>query len=269
MSKLQNIMKDCFDYGSTFAISTVKEIGANVLALKQYPLGILKENKTGYPHPVHSRNKRPILLVHGIIHNHSAFRSLKRKLEALGWHNIYTLNYTTSSGSLYRMAGDLSEKVERIINETHCEQLDIVAHSLGGLVARKYMSIGEGRGRVSKLITLGTPHKGTELSKFLRLLPGSSLCEDLKPNSYWIRTMNNTSIPKFSHVHSIYSDFDWTVWPKGNCKAMGSPHENFSNTKVNNVGHAGLLFSDKVFRHIVEYLNEETFLLQSQNDTLL
>jgi len=37
----------------------------------------------------------------------------------------------------------------------------IVAHSLGGLVARKYMELFGAKNRVSKIITLGTPHYGT------------------------------------------------------------------------------------------------------------
>ena len=57
-------------------------------------------------------------------------------------------------------------------------QVDIVAHSLGGLVARYYLSCRAPdefgtvyQGDVRRLITLGTPHLGADLTRVLRLFP--------------------------------------------------------------------------------------------------
>ncbi|MCC7355053.1 MAG: alpha/beta fold hydrolase [Anaerolineae bacterium] len=57
-------------------------------------------------------------------------------------------------------------------------QVDIVAHSLGGLVARYYLSRREPdeygtvyQGDVGRLITLGTPHLGVDLTRVLGLIP--------------------------------------------------------------------------------------------------
>jgi len=60
-------------------------------------------------------------------------------------------------------------------------QVDIVAHSMGGLVARRMVldqrfldSENFGRGYLHKLITIGTPHNGTRLAN--RLLTSSAAC---------------------------------------------------------------------------------------------
>src|SRR3989344_1529807 len=55
----------------------------------------------------------------------------------------------------------LDQKIESIIQQTGSEKVDIIAHSMGGLVARNYIS-NEGQAqKVRKLIDLGTPHLGS------------------------------------------------------------------------------------------------------------
>ncbi|MFK8138348.1 MAG: esterase/lipase family protein [Bdellovibrionales bacterium] len=233
-----------------------KELGANVLALNLYPWGFIGNKEEGYPHPDFSDNDLPILLVHGIVHNRSAFYSLDRKFRALGWHNIYTINYSTTKGSMSRMVGDLEKKIDQILKETNAPQVDIVAHSLGGLVSRKLMVIEPGRGKIRQLITLGTPHSGTRLSKFLRFVPGSSLFEDLDFQSFEISGIQKTSLPRKSYVTSIFSDFDWTIQPKYSCEAKGFPESAFSNIEIKGVGHTGLLYSRQVFEVVVEELSK-------------
>ena len=227
-----------------------REVVANLVALNVYPLGLFQPKQNAYPHPSFAENKYPVLLVHGIIHNHSAFRQLEKKFFHLGWHNIFTMNYRTATGSIHRMAGDLSKVVDDILQKTNATQIDIVAHSLGGLVARKFMSVGEGRGKIRKLITLGTPHQGTCKSKVLRWVPGSSLGEDLNHQSYFIRNLISTPLPKGSEIISIGSEFDWTSEEKENFFATGTPTQAFSNISYEDIGQTGLLFSEAVFNDI-------------------
>jgi triacylglycerol lipase len=236
--------------------ATANEMIANLKAINMYPFGLIQDRKAGYHHPKHSVNPRPILLVHGIVHNRSAFHSLRRRLEKMGWHNIYTINYTTSYGSLPNMVGQLSKRVEEVMAITNAKQIDIVAHSLGGVVARYYMSIGEGRGKVKELMTLGSPHNGTNLSRVLSFLPGSSLGWDLREDSYLLRVMNETSLPKGSRLTNIYSPLDWTLWPKTNCVIQGSPKSSFKNIRVDSVGHTGFLYSQQVLDIITSTITE-------------
>lgn len=54
----------------------------------------------------------------------------------------------------------LKEKVKAIEAEAKWPRVDIVAHSMGGLVAREYIETDSGVGAVDQLVTLGTPEGG-------------------------------------------------------------------------------------------------------------
>ncbi len=62
----------------------------------------------------------------------------------------------------------LDQKIEKIKKQTGNQKVDIVAHSMGGLVARNYISDLDRASNVRKLFTLGTPHLGSV--QFLRNL---------------------------------------------------------------------------------------------------
>ena len=88
-------------------------------------------------------------------------------------------------------SSSLDQKVEDIKTQTGAEKVDIVTHSMGGLVARNYISNPDKANKVSKLITLGTPHLGsTEFLKALNYgicitkqnIPQQPICLGLTPS---------------------------------------------------------------------------------------
>lgn len=54
----------------------------------------------------------------------------------------------------------LKEKIEEIKAQTKWPKVDVVAHSMGGLLAREYVESGYYKSDVDQLVTLGTPHNG-------------------------------------------------------------------------------------------------------------
>ncbi|MCI5996718.1 MAG: alpha/beta fold hydrolase, partial [Parvimonas sp.] len=59
-------------------------------------------------------------------------------------------------------AEKLNEEIKKILKQTGKESVDIVAHSMGGLVASSYYS-KYGSEKVDKIITCGTPYEGAPL----------------------------------------------------------------------------------------------------------
>ena len=236
---------------------TVKEIGAHLVAAQLYPLGLFEGGEHHLKHPVKqprkgkALNPRPIILVHGIIHNRSAFVRLKRRMEKMGWVNVFTLNYSTFHGNILQMVEELARKTDMVLKKTGATQVDIVAHSLGGIVGRTFMSLGEGRGKVRRLVTLGTPHQGTQLSFVAKGLSRGALDADLRINSYLMRLLKSTELPKNSEIISIYSPFDWTVVPTENGSVKGRPASALRNIQLEYVGHMGLLYSSEAFDAVV------------------
>jgi hypothetical protein len=58
----------------------------------------------------------------------------------------------------------LRTRIEEIKIQTKWPKVDIVAHSMGGLVAREYIETLNGGKNIDQLITLGTPHNGSPKS---------------------------------------------------------------------------------------------------------
>lgn len=61
-------------------------------------------------------------------------------------------------------ADALKNKIHSIIGQTKVSKVDIVAHSMGGLVARSYGQNGSYADDVDQLVTIGTPHRGSQRS---------------------------------------------------------------------------------------------------------
>lgn len=74
----------------------------------------------------------------------------------------------------------LDQKIESIKQQTGSAKVDIVAHSMGGLVARNYIADVERAGKVKRLFVLGTPYLGSV--KFLSAVRyGSCLKYEIGP----------------------------------------------------------------------------------------
>ncbi|MEZ4872943.1 MAG: hypothetical protein R2827_12055 [Bdellovibrionales bacterium] len=240
-------------------VAGVKELYYHSRAFHLYPLGLFENKRTLAQHSIYAPNKKPVLFVHGVIHNRSAFFPMKKYLIDRGYRNLYSMNYSTRHGSLIGMVEDLANRVDEVLLKTGSDQVDIVAHSLGGLVSRYFMSVGEGRGKVRQLITLGTAHKGTNASVLLKLFLSGSLSRDLRRKSYFIKTLNQTPIPSKSKIVSIYSKNDWTVWPHHSCHLDGDPGQNLTNCCVESTGHLGLLYNPLVFESVHQHLSGDSF----------
>ncbi|HEX4782112.1 MAG TPA: alpha/beta fold hydrolase [Usitatibacter sp.] len=111
------------------------------------------------PPPAPSR-ALPVVLVHGYYSNRGYFRSLVRSLEARGVHPVFTPNFPGTFADIGAFAEALHREIERVCAGTGSEQLALVCHSMGGLAAREYLC-RHGAGRVRKLVTIATPHRGT------------------------------------------------------------------------------------------------------------
>ncbi|MDD3487494.1 MAG: alpha/beta hydrolase [Candidatus Moranbacteria bacterium] len=77
--------------------------------------------------------------------------------------NLFEFPYEWRDSNV-QTAQKLKEKIDEVKDQTGRPRVDLVAHSMGGLVARYYIE-GDGyEDDVDQLITLGTPHKGSPKS---------------------------------------------------------------------------------------------------------
>ena len=183
---------------------------------------------------------RPILLVHGIADNRSAFSVLRRTLRRRGYGRISTINYSPLTSDIRRAAAEFGRRVERICDQTGYDQVFVVGHSLGGIIARYYVQCAGGDQRVHTLVTLGSPHAGTQLAR-LAPLP---VCQQLRPNSELMRELARPSDCRARFV-AIYSDRDEVVLPNRSAR-LEHPDLTVSRVQVHGVGHLSLLVNSTV-----------------------
>ena len=68
--------------------------------------------------------------------------------------------YDWRKGACDENAAAIDAKVEQALRTTGAKQVVLIAHSLGGLVCRDYISRGDNARKVRALIAVGTPWLG-------------------------------------------------------------------------------------------------------------
>ena len=99
-------------------------------------------------------------------------------------------------GDIRESSRFIAGKVASLLAQTGVEKIDIVAHSMGGLVALDYLKNGGGARHVRKLVLLGTPARGT-WSALLGLMtaPLGRGGRQLLPGSAFLRALERTPLP--------------------------------------------------------------------------
>ncbi|MDP9430037.1 MAG: alpha/beta fold hydrolase [Actinomycetota bacterium] len=187
----------------------------------------------------------PVVLVHGLIDNHSVFAVMRRSLRRRGFTSVCSWNYSPLLADVRRGAADLGEHLQRICEQTGHERVHVVGHSLGGLLARYHVQRQGGDRHVESLVTLGTPHQGSLLA---HLLP-TPLVRQLRPGSAVLRELAQPAPGVRTPVTAVYSNLDQVVVPTsaGRCD---HPDLQARNVLVRGVGHMSLPFHRAVLDEV-------------------
>ncbi|MBU3941408.1 MAG: alpha/beta fold hydrolase [Nanoarchaeota archaeon] len=103
----------------------------------------------------------------------------------------------TKSENIDTYALRLREIIQTIKYRTGKPRVVIIAHSMGGLVSRRYLQIF-GEDDVEKLIMIGTPNKGIEggIASFCPIVGSELACRDMKKDSLFINKLNSGKLPE-------------------------------------------------------------------------
>ena len=184
----------------------------------------------------------PVLLVHGYICNGGIWVRMRRFLEANGVAT-YTHDLEPVYAEIDDYAAALAGRIEDICNKSGAGRLIIVGHSMGGLAARACLR-ARGSERVTKLITLGTPHHGTRTAP----MGLGANARQMEPGSAWLETLARTeSLGGPVPITSIYSSDDNVVVP-----AESSVLDQARNIGLSGIGHVSLPFSTIVQETVLE-----------------
>ncbi|SFY13091.1 alpha/beta fold hydrolase [Streptomyces atratus] len=186
--------------------------------------------------PAESDERPPVVLLHGFIDNRSVFVLLRRSLARHGWHHLESLNYSPLTCDIRTAAELLGRHVEEICARTGHHEVDIVGHSLGGLIARYYVQRLGGDQRVRTLVTLATPHAGTAVA---RLASAHPIVRQMRTGSAPIEELRRPAPGCRTRFVSFWSELDRVIVP-AEAACIDHPDLDAQNVRVSGIGHLAL-----------------------------
>lgn len=217
----------------------LQETCFNTLTLILIPFGISKPRRR-----LEVRGETPTLLMHGLFCNRACWLRVRLFLRNQGFRNVTTINL-----SLWHNEEALTELVAKKIDELRHQlgvnKVNIVGHSMGGIIARNYIQLRGGSSKVERCVTLGSPHHGTKLAP----LSAAKLGLVLMPGSDFLRRLNTAPPPEGVKFTCIYSKKDNMVVPNNNSRLDWA-----ENIELDNIGHTGLIYRSAALRALAKAL---------------
>lgn len=245
----------------TLLKATALEVTILAGHLLLYPTGIIQERRSparALPSPdgtaqLPVQAGTPVVLLHGFIDNRSVFVLLRRSLAQHGGQRVESLNYSPLTCDIRTAAELLGRHIEEICARTGSLQVDVVGHSLGGLIARYYVQCLGGDLRVRTLVTLGTPHSGTRV---VPLADAHPIVRQMRPGSAVVEELSRPAPGCRTRFVSFWSDLDSLMDPLESAR-LEHPDLLAQNVQVSGIGHLALPVHPAVAAGIRQALDSE------------
>lgn len=213
-----------------------------VMSLALRPFAFIKDRES-------LESGRPILLIHGYLHNKSAWVYIRQHLRNEKIGPVFAINLGFPFHDILTYAEKVKKKCEEIEKISGRSDIILIGHSMGGLVASTYALKAPEQKKID-IITIGSPLLGTCFG-FLSFGPNvwqmrykGSFVKNLQKD-----ILNQDRI-RFFH---LASQTDQIVIPQSSAIIEGKNHK---NVVFSNLGHISLLFSPKVAKEVSSCLNE-------------
>jgi len=251
-------------------------------------ISVDKDGNMSYAEPTANKNSKVLLMVHGWLSNSERwvkfmqnFNSQEEQMYTEYWAFSYN-----SSWSIESNARALAEALELHANDA---EIDIVAHSMGGLVSRSMLETYGGDKHVNRLVTLGTPHEGSPLAVFRYVIGAFVSMEnsdkemlynyysqgfgDLDADSDFIHKMKQLQEPPIPYytlastnsaqmifgklASEILQGKDDGVVEVSSAKGVPGAHSASNDVQINkDFAHLEMPNDELIFEQVVEYLND-------------
>jgi pimeloyl-ACP methyl ester carboxylesterase len=190
----------------------------------------------------------PVVFVHGYMQNRVGFIRLARTLTQRGIGPLYGINYPWFM-SVESNAKRLERFIEQVCEETKCSAVDLVCHSMGGLIAMEMLrdEARKDRMKVRRCVTIASPHAGVAWRGPIigfgaaRVRRGSKFLEAHAGHTLKLPTL------------SIFSSHDNIVHPKETSHLV---KRGGRDIEVEGMAHLSILFAPAVGEHVAAFLLE-------------
>ena len=196
----------------------------------------------------HATGRRGVVLVHGFVCNRGLWNPMMARLRARGVPFV-AVNLEPVFGSIDHYADIIEAAVQRLESASGLPPV-MVAHSMGGLAVRAWMAAHEGDERVHRVITIGTPHRGTFLGRFGH----THNARQMRIGSDWQRELAAREPPhRYDRFTCFYGHCDNIVFPAVTATLPGA-----DNRHIAGVAHVHMVHQQEVFDEVLRWLGPAT-----------
>lgn len=187
---------------------------------------------------------RGVVLIHGFVCNRAFWNPWLRELHAAD-RAFVAVDLEPVFGSIDRYVETVEAAIVRVTAATGLPPL-LICHSMGGLAARAWLRGTDGA-RVHRIVTIGTPHRGTWLARFGRTVNG----REMRMGGEWLQRMEGE--------RASARDVPFTCW-HSNCDNIVFPTSvatlpGADNRLVPGLGHVEMAFDARIRRESLALLD--------------
>ncbi|WP_366521141.1 alpha/beta fold hydrolase, partial [Lapillicoccus sp.] len=185
----------------------------------------------------------PVLLVPGYGGSEESLAPLATALRGRGRDVTVVSLPDQARGDLDGQTQALGAAVDEALARTGAASVDLVGYSAGGIVARLWVTEGGGRSVTRRLVTLGSPHHGTEIAALGTVVSGTcpTACQQLAPDSAVLSRLDSEPLPAGVVLLSLWSTSDDVVLPPSSAVIAGVPSPSLQSICASSrVRHSGL-----------------------------
>ncbi|KIC76329.1 putative membrane protein [Neochlamydia sp. EPS4] len=199
--------------------------------------------------PQKGNGQQPILLIHGLYSNSGSWAYYRYRFSNEKLGPVFTVHLGKPFDSIETHAEKVRNKVLEIQKVTGRNDITLIGHSMGGIVACVAASkLAECNLLVTDIITLGSPLKGA----FLAAWGIGKAVKEMHPQSAFLANLSKRilNLPSTTHFFHIASKTDLLV-PLSS--ALFNDTTYTKRLTLSNVGHLSLLFSDSLIEEVINY----------------
>ncbi len=163
----------------------------------------------------------PVLLVPGYGGGTEPLVALAARLRASGREAVVVTPAGDGTGDLREQAATLARAADAA-SAAGAPSVDVVGYSAGGVVARLWVAELGGDAVARRVVTLGSPHHGTDVAALAAVLPSSCppACRQLVPGSPLLDDLPET--PAGPAWTSMWTDSDQVATPPTTARLDGA-----------------------------------------------
>lgn len=195
----------------------------------------------------HAAPSRPVIFVHGYTGSASNWTTAMSVFRAAGYSSsqLYAYEYNSYGDNRVNASG-LASYVSQVKSRTGASQVDIVNHSMGGLVSQYYLKVLGGHPNVGRLASIaGANHGTTYAGACLVFLT----CQQMYPGSLFIQQITaGDETPGNTRYATWYSACDGIIIPYTSTRLDGA-----TNNNVLCQTHLGFLTDLSVLNEIAQF----------------